>query len=262
MPIQAVEPRRLYRQIADQIGALIGSGEFAPGERLPPERHLALQLGVSRPSVREALIALEIAGLVDVRVGSGIYVREVPPVPRTTPGGPDEPDPGPLELLRARRLIEGEIAALAAINAKAADIAAIRETIGWMVGENARNAATQEGDRQFHLRVAEASGNSALALVVRGLWEHRHGPMYSEFEQHFSSRELRALSLLDHEAIFSALERRDGRAARAAMRRHLDRVYKEFSRTWNHDPGDVMAEVGQIGVPAADHSPSPDRIGA
>ena len=74
MPFQSIEPRRLYRQIADQIRGLIRSGEFSPGARLPPERDLAKQLGVSRPSVREALIALEVEGLVEVRIGSGIYV--------------------------------------------------------------------------------------------------------------------------------------------------------------------------------------------
>src|SRR5208283_98148 len=74
MPIQSIEPRRLYRQIADQIRALIRSREFPAGARLPPERDLARQLGVSRPSVREALIALEVEGLVEVRIGSGIYV--------------------------------------------------------------------------------------------------------------------------------------------------------------------------------------------
>src|ERR1051325_8124988 len=74
MPLQTVENRRLYRQIADQIAALIEQGEYGPGERLPPERDLAKQLGVSRPSVREALIALEVEGYVEVRVGSGVYV--------------------------------------------------------------------------------------------------------------------------------------------------------------------------------------------
>ncbi len=258
MPIQAVEPRRLYRQIADQIGALINSGEFEPGKRLPPERYLAQQLGVSRPSVREALIALEIAGLVDIRVGSGIYVRGTDANAGSAPGGADKPDPGPLELLRARKLIEGEVAALAAINAKSTDIDAIRETIAWMGDENAGNASTREGDRQFHLRVAEASGNSALELVVRGLWDHRHGPMYGKFEQHFSTRDLRVLSLADHVAIFAALERRDGRGARSTMRRHLDRIYKEFSRAWNHDraaeasanaaAGTVPSPLGRIGA--------------
>jgi DNA-binding transcriptional regulator YhcF (GntR family) len=75
MPFQSIEPRRLYRQIAEQIRGLIRSGEYRPGARLPPERDLAKQLGVSRPSVREALIALEVEGLVEVRIGSGIYVH-------------------------------------------------------------------------------------------------------------------------------------------------------------------------------------------
>src|ERR1700758_3079561 len=99
MPIHSIEPRRLYRQIADQIRTLIRSREFPAGSRLPPERDLARQLGVSRPSVREALIALEVEGLVEVRIGSGIYVlgsgsgEQGPPVQAAL---------GPFELLRAR----------------------------------------------------------------------------------------------------------------------------------------------------------------
>src|SRR5213079_1911863 len=116
MPFQSIEPRRLYRQIADQIRRLIGSGEFGPGARLPPERDLARQLGVSRPSVREALIALEVEGLVEVRIGSGIYVRGTAPDgapadgvrgPGPT-GEPAEAAAGPFELLRARYVIEAE----------------------------------------------------------------------------------------------------------------------------------------------------------
>src|SRR5205807_3545845 len=76
MPIQALEPQRLYRQIAEQLRKLMTKGEFKPGERLPAERDLAKQLGVSRPSVREALIALEVEGWVEVRTGSGIFVLE------------------------------------------------------------------------------------------------------------------------------------------------------------------------------------------
>ncbi|RFQ16905.1 FadR family transcriptional regulator, partial [Pseudomonas sp. ATCC 13867] len=78
MPLQVVDNKRLYRQIADQLRALIESGEFPPGSRLPAERDLAKQLGVSRASVREALIALEVIGLVDVRVGNGVIVCEPP----------------------------------------------------------------------------------------------------------------------------------------------------------------------------------------
>ena len=85
MPLQAVDNRRLYRQIADQIAALIEKGEYGAGARLPPERDLAKQLGVSRPSVREALIALEVEGYVDVRVGSGVYVVGPGPALRSPP---------------------------------------------------------------------------------------------------------------------------------------------------------------------------------
>ena len=76
MPLHTVEPLRLYRQIAGQIAALIDNGEFPAGSRLPAERELATLLGVSRTSVREAIISLEIAGRVEVRVGSGIFVAE------------------------------------------------------------------------------------------------------------------------------------------------------------------------------------------
>src|ERR1043165_7777307 len=112
MPLQAVENRRLYRQIADQIAALIERGEYASGARLPPERDLAKQLGVSRPSVREALIALEVEGLVEVRIGSGIYVLG----PGVKPEGEEANASdaaraevhalaGPFELMRARYTI-------------------------------------------------------------------------------------------------------------------------------------------------------------
>src|SRR6478672_2477976 len=102
MPLQAVENRRLYRQIADQIAALIDRGEYGVGQRLPPERDLAKQLGVSRPSVREALIALEVEGYVEVRIGSGVYVVER--TPRAASVEPLAEDSGPFELIKARWL--------------------------------------------------------------------------------------------------------------------------------------------------------------
>src|SRR2546427_8312532 len=114
MPIQSIEPRRLYRQIADQIRTLIRSGEFPPGSRLPPERDLAKQLGVSRPSVREALIALEVEGLVEVRIGSGIYVQRSAAARNGDEASAVHAEAGPFELLRARQVIESECAALAA----------------------------------------------------------------------------------------------------------------------------------------------------
>ena len=124
MPITSIEPRRLYRQVADQLRQLIDSGEFAVGARLPTERELAVQLGVSRPTVREALIALEVDGRVRIRVGSGIYV--LPPRGRATGCRICAvPIAGPFEILKARALFEGAVAEEAARIATAADIAAI-----------------------------------------------------------------------------------------------------------------------------------------
>src|SRR5262252_8243606 len=130
MPIKTVENRRLYRQIAAQLSALIASGEFKVGQRLPAERDLAAQLGVSRPSLREALIALELEGLVEVRVGAGIWVTAASGRSSAPPG--QQEGEGPFELLRARWLIEGEIAAMAAREATAADLASIRAALAEM----------------------------------------------------------------------------------------------------------------------------------
>src|SRR3954464_15165865 len=127
MPLQALEPQRLYRQIAEQLRALITSGGFKRGERLPAERDLAKQLGVSRPSVREALIALEVEGWVEVRTGAGVFVLERGVRKIETRKKVPDNEWGPLEILRARRVIEGEIAALAAQHAKRKDMNAIRD---------------------------------------------------------------------------------------------------------------------------------------
>ena len=154
MPIQPLEPQRLYRQIADQLRQLIVSGEFVVGARLPAERDLAKQLGVSRPSVREALIAMEVEGWVEVRTGSGVYVLERSNIDRTGAVAPTEW--GPLELIRARRVVEGEIAALAAVLAKRKDLNAIELAVESLA------------------RIYESGAEGALELpTLIGLREHQ-----------------------------------------------------------------------------------------
>jgi DNA-binding FadR family transcriptional regulator len=227
--LQAVETRRLYRQIADQIRGLIESGEVARGARLPAERDLAKQLNVSRPSLREALIALEIEGLLDVRVGSGIYV--------TRPGKPLNGAAladayGPFEVIRARWLIEGECAALAAKNAAAEQLRAIKDAHAHMVEEARRNPNPLDADRAFHARLAEASGNSALVLVVQTLWDQRVGPLYRALERKLEHASMAGDTLREHQAVVAAVARRDPVAARAAMRRHMDMTKNRYSKDW------------------------------
>src|SRR3954452_273971 len=113
MPIQTVASQRLYQQVAGQLGELIRQGEFRQGDRLPPERDLAKVLGVSRPTVREAMIALEIAGLVEVRVGAGTFITDRAAAANGAPRF-DSTGASPLQAIAARRMIEPPIAALAA----------------------------------------------------------------------------------------------------------------------------------------------------
>ena len=232
MPFQSIEPRRLYRQIADQIRGLIRSGEFAAGARLPPERVLAKQLGVSRPSVREALIALEVEGLVEVRIGSGIYVLAQDGTPAGASSDGDAPA-GPFELMRARYVIESECAALAA---KSAEEAAVRRDRAGTRRDGARARAGHPplaGDRMFHLAVAEATGNGALVHVVKTLWEERTGPLYKQLEHHYDTPGLWESAMAEHRAVLKAIGARDAAGAKSAMQRHLNGAYKRFSKGWD-----------------------------
>ncbi len=230
LPLHTVLPLRLYRQIAGQIATLIDNGEFPAGSRLPAERELATLLGVSRTSVREAIISLEIAGLVEVRVGTGIFVAAKPGSGRVRGIG-DDPDrgPGPFELLAARKLVEGEIVALAARKATAADLASLRDCVEQMESQLENFAAREASDRDFHVGLAKATGNGSLELVVAELWNQR-AEMWRRTQQHFHTRKLAEKTLRDHAAILAAVSRRDPEAARAAMHRHLARVEREFQR--------------------------------
>src|SRR5436190_244418 len=185
MPIQTIETRRLYRHIADQVTRLIDSGDFRVGSRLPAERELAEKLGVSRPSVREALIALEVEGVVDVRGGSGVFVNERRHTKPHEPQGSTAP-PGPFDVIRARWIIESEAAYLAAGNATPAHLQRLERALADMQQTPSHSQEATAADARFHLCIAEASGNSALVLVVQQLWEQRTSPLYMQLESHFT----------------------------------------------------------------------------
>ena len=234
MPLQTVEPQRLYRQIAEQLRSLMASGEFKPGSRLPAERDLAKQLGVSRPSVREALIALEVEGVIDVRTGSGIYVLQ--PGARTAASdtaathGPAEW--GPLELMRARELVEGEVAALAARNARKAQIAEIADALAHMHEQAAAGVVPREGDEEFHTAVAQSCGNEVLRDTVHGYWEARGAPLFERLGDYFENPASWNAALVEHAAVLAAIRAHDTGAARAAMQTHLKKAYSRYSASW------------------------------
>jgi DNA-binding FadR family transcriptional regulator len=204
MPLQAIEPQRRYQQVADQLAELIRRGEFTVGQRLPPERDLAKKLGVSRPVVREALVALEIAHLVEVRTGMGAFVKAAKPAPMADAG------PSPFDLIAARKAVEGETAALAASAKDRAGLLRLGEAVA--------------DDRAFHVGVAAAAGNSVLASIVESLWLGMHQPVFVRLSARtglpFDPDRVES----EHRAVVDAILAGDAEAARTAMRAHLAAV--------------------------------------
>lgn len=242
MPIESVENRRLYRQIADQISRLIEAGEYKPGARLPPERMLASQLSVSRPTVREALIALEVEGWVDIRGGTGVFVldRQERPAQSGSSLAVSQsvsalPPPGPFEVLYARDLIEPEVAALAAKHASPELIALMARALGDMVCCSATDPKHVEYDHQFHFSLAEATGNGALVQTMEALWMMRVDPLYIRLQDHFHSEAVWQRAIIEHREILEAVKQGDAKAARAAMHRHLKNARMRFVSNWQED---------------------------
>jgi len=223
--VKSMEPRRLYQHLADRIRDLIHDGTFPPGNRLPAERELAGQLGVSRPSLREALIALEIDGSVEIRSGSGIYVL----LPEERPDSPTRSmGESPSELMDARAAIEGTVVALACARMTREGLNALQETLEAMRADIEKGLDPLDQDRQFHMTLAGLSGNSVLLRIVRDLFDERHSPISSQLSIRFDSGETWRAALAEHEAVYAALEASDPLLAQAAMRIHLDASKKRW----------------------------------
>jgi DNA-binding FadR family transcriptional regulator len=216
------DSRRLYEKISEQLAKAIAAGEYDIGQRLPSERELAQAFKVSRPTVREAIIALELDGLVEVRLGSGVYV-----VNRQSPGGKEAAkDIGPFELLEARRAIEGEACALAAVRIDDAQLEELSALIAQMRDDNQHNEIlmSEEADRRFHELIASSTQNSAILASVQMLWDARaRSPQSHSMDDKVRARGLKP-PIEEHAAIVRALKRRDPEAARRAMHKHITRV--------------------------------------
>jgi GntR family transcriptional repressor for pyruvate dehydrogenase complex len=249
MALEAIQNRRLYSQIADRLCTLIRSGDYPPGSFLPSERDLAVALEVSRSSVREALIALEVLGIVDVRVGAGMQVLRVPEMDaaldimrQVTRINLIEPDPDlpvaldlsaeipPFAVLQARRLVEPETAALAARHASPAQIDLLRQALARNRRDIREGLLSNPGDRQFHIAIAQASGNPAYEILITLLLGHRAGPLFRRLQRLYALEDMPFRSEQEHAEVLKAIEARDPAAARACMAEHLDSVIAIFGR--------------------------------
>jgi GntR family transcriptional regulator, hexuronate regulon transcriptional repressor len=210
---------RLYQELARKLIAELAAGKFAVGDRLPAERELAAEHDVSRPTVREAIIALEVQGLVEVRVGSGAYVKRLPgkeEVPGFNITG--------FELTEARLLFEGEAAALAATQISDDELEQLERLVRVIAQENLGGNGAEDADRAFHLAIAKATRNTAVYETIEHLWDLRRTSPESA-QLHALARTANIKPVVDeHSAVLKALRDRDPNAARAAMRAHLSAV--------------------------------------
>ncbi len=237
MPLEAVDSRRLYAQIADQVATLIATGEYQPGDQLLSERELAERLGVSRPTVREAMIALEVRGLIEIRVGVGIFVR-TPSAPASATSTVKAPRHTALEVIEARLLVEPQVAALAAGRLSAADLKALRAHLKALRAAYNRGQWSNTADRAIHETIARASGNQVLTDLVQALFDDRDEAVALKFDEHLAQMpQVRASSFDDHRLIVEALSRRDAEAARRAMHDHLSAVQRAMLAGWSADSG-------------------------
>ncbi|WP_246473139.1 FadR/GntR family transcriptional regulator [Pelagibacterium limicola] len=231
---------RLYQTVARKIASIIRANEHDPNWRMPSERELAELLQVSRPVVREAVIALEMRGVVEVRGRSGIVV--LPSLGCQVSFEPLNADigPGPFELLEARLAIEPGIAALAADRVTQYDIALLEECIARMLHEPDHDFWNEGGDQSFHFALAKMTGNVIIVGMVEALWSQRQqSAMWHKLVEHIDVTSVRSLWIGDHHAILAALRQRNPDAAQKAMGRHIRNVIVEFSEA--EDRGHLTA---------------------
>jgi GntR family transcriptional repressor for pyruvate dehydrogenase complex len=228
-PVEA--KTRLYEQVLDRLRNYVADGGLGAGDRLPPERDLAARLGVSRASVKQAIVVLEVQGLVEVRHGGGTYLvrdsLDVEPVEQLVERRRRLPD-----VLDAREALETKLAELAAERRTQEDIDELRAALGVMGEEIDQGADGVEGDRRFHAAVTAAAHSGILAEFMRSIADQITESRHESLRQ--PGRPVR--SLAQHMAIFDAIEAGQPRQAAAAMRRHVRTVAKVRLLDW--DPED------------------------
>ncbi len=222
-PIEVQE--RLYVRVAKRINELVRRGDVLPGEKLPSERDLAAMLKVSRPTIREAMIALEVSGLIEVRTGSGIYVNDTRGKP---PDLVKDDGIGPFDILELRLMVEPEAAALAAQRMTDDQIAELRRLIEEMTAV-AHTPDSEAVDQKFHIHIARSTENAAIVGTIEWMWQLRRQAGLSAVFHRAIIDEGVYPAVGEHGAIVEAIAARDPEAARKAMRAHLEAATKAWA---------------------------------
>jgi GntR family transcriptional regulator, transcriptional repressor for pyruvate dehydrogenase complex len=231
--LQPIQSTRIYAEIVDQILKMIDRGDIVRGDKLPPERQLAQQLNVSRSALREAMTALEVLGIVEIKPGVGIYVG--------TNFGLDSnigvtgevakliSRVGPLEILEVRILIEPGAAQLAAERRSAEDLRAMEIAVSQMEAELKKGGEAWQPDWGFHRAIAAATQNPLVEMVFDSLGQRMENPLWSLMRAHnFEMGDRGQRYLMDHRAILDAIRKRSGTAAFRAMHAHIRMIQADL----------------------------------
>jgi GntR family transcriptional repressor for pyruvate dehydrogenase complex len=246
MPFEPVQPEKISHSVVRQIEHLILRGILKPGERLPSERELADRLGVSRPSLREALTELQASGLLTTRAGSGVFVADVlgsafsDTLVRLFAGH----DEAVFDYIAFRRDMEGLAAERAATRGTDTDLKVIDAIFKKMEAAHAKRDPSEEAglDADFHLSIIEASHNVIMLHMMRSMYQLlREGVFYNR--QIMFKQRMRRDTLLDqHRRINDALQARDADGARKAVEAHLGFVEDAL---FNQDKADRNEAIAQ-----------------
>lgn len=229
MAFEKVRPRKVTAIAAEQVVEAIQRGDYPVGSKLPSEFELAEQMGISRPSIREALSALQAMEIIESRPGSGNFVLCLP----TSSEERDavhliESEAGCREVMEARQTLEPPVAALVATNHPAEVIASLREIVARMCAHAEANEfeAYLDADKSFHVALAEAAGNNLVASALTPLLETMEQRVYREFtRQYYLKDVLDLIHVADlHGEILDAIERGDAETAFSCMVEHWTRM--------------------------------------
>ena len=217
--LRPLQRPRLYEQVVGQIQAWIAENGLEVGDRLPPERELASRLGVSRATVSQALVAMEVVGMVSVRHGDGVVLVEPAGSAKVVNALRRHAQQLP-EIIEAREALETKLAALAAGRRTESDLAAMDEALAFMEREVAGGGRGVEGDERFHAAVTAAGHSRLLAKLMAEISDLIRDTRISSLSQPGRP----ANSLKGHRKIADAIRARDSGAAAAAMQEHVAMV--------------------------------------
>ena len=225
-----VKTKKVYMKIVEQVRDLIKEGRLKPGDKLPPEQILAEEFGTSRPSVREALSALEILGITESRGGKGNFIKDNLNFPLYEQKFRElEEEESPFELLEARKVVETEIVGLTAKKATEEEIAAIQESLDKMKSAVTNISEIMEFDREFHINVARAAHNSLLFSMMIYLADLLKEKLWINLKEKSWSIPGRPQKYFEeHNEILNAIKNKDSKRARNRMYDHLAGVERDL----------------------------------